>query len=102
MAAYGFSCAPVPVISSPYVHVAAPAFRDGDLLLQGALRDHLAVDDLEVGGVDLQLLAAISSSFCAFDRLANGVAGDEGRARREGPVQSGDESVFELSYVIQS
>ena len=53
--------------------------RDGDLLLRRALCQHLAVDDLEVGRVDLELLARdvedplANALGCLLDRLA----GDE-------------------------
>src|SRR5439155_27340359 len=57
--------------------------RDGDLLLRRAARDHLAVDDLEVGRVDLELLRGDLEQLLARvpGRLQHRVSGDERRAR---------------------
>src|SRR5439155_6641838 len=59
--------------------------RDGDLLLRRALRDDLAVDDLEIVGIDLELLARdLENSLSHLERgLLRGLARDERRARRE-------------------
>ena len=56
-----------------------------DLLLRGALGDHLAVDDLEVVRRDLELLGRDLEQLLlgAQGRLLDRLAGDEGRARRE-------------------
>ena len=55
---------------------------DAELRLRSALRDHLAVDDLEVGGVDLHLLAGDLEDLLLHleRRLLGRLAGDERRA----------------------
>ena len=62
----------------------APGRRGGhvgnaDLLLWRTLRDHLAVDDLEVGGVDLELLAGDLEDLLAdvLRRLLDSLTRDE-------------------------
>ena len=56
-----------------------------DLLLRCALRDHLTVDDLEVGRIDLELLAGDLEDLLAhvLGRLLDRLAGDERRPRGE-------------------
>ncbi len=56
-----------------------------DLLLRRALRDHLAVDDLEVGRIDLELLAGDLEDLLphALGGLLRRLARDERRARGE-------------------
>ena len=59
---------------------------DRHLLLRRALRDHVTVDDLEVGGVDLHLLGRHVEDLLPhlLGRLQHRVPGDERRARGEG------------------
>ena len=101
----GFSAAPVPVISSPYVHVAAPATSATEILRSGApFARHLAVGDLEVARVDLELLRRDLEHLLPrpLRRVAHGVAADERAARGERTGADGEESVFETSIVTQS
>ena len=88
IAAYGFSWAPVPVISSPYVHVAAAGdVGDGDLLLRRPLASTSPSTISRSEGSISSSLPAISR-ICSRTRSAaflDRLAGDEGRARRERP-----------------
>ena len=65
--------------------------RDADFLLRRALGQDLAVDDLEVGGVDLELLAGDLEDLRAHREsgLLRGLARDERGARRERPRADG-------------
>src|SRR6188472_505959 len=64
---------------------------NGDLLLRRALGQHLAVHDLEVGGVDLELLARDVEDPLpdSLGRLLDRLARDERRTRRERPGADG-------------
>ncbi len=103
--AYGLSWAPVPVISSPYVHVAAAATSGTAIFFCGAPLASTSPSTIS------RSEGSISSSLPAMSRIrsltrsaafstalpATNVARDANV-----PVQTGDESVFELSYVTQS
>ena len=58
---------------------------NADLLLRRTLRDHFTVDDLEVGRVDLELLAGDLEDLLTdvLGRLLDGLAGNERCARGE-------------------
>ena len=105
IAAYGFRWAPVPVISSPCVQVAAAATSGTPIFFCGA---PLAITSPSTtsrsSGAISSSLAAISSSFCLALNAAFSTALPATNVAREAkvPVQTGDESVFELSYVIHS
>ena len=82
-AAYGFSAAPVPVISSPYYHVAAAATSETEMLRSGAPFTNT------LPSTTSRSATSASSSFDgdvqdplagSLGRVANGVAADEGSA----------------------
>ena len=105
IAAYGLSWAPVPVISSPCPQVAAAATSGTEIFFCGApLATTSPSIDLEVGGIDLELLAGDLEDPLAYLSAAFLTALPATNVARDAnvPVQTGDESVFELSYVIQS
>ena len=100
IAAYGFSCAPVPVISSPCVHVAAAATSGTLIFFCGAPFAMTSPSTISRSpGSISSSLPAISSSFCLHSAAAFRTALPATNVAREAnvPVQTGDESVFELS-----
>ena len=100
IAAYGFSWAPVPVSSSPYVQVAAAATSGTLIFFCGA---PLAITSPSMisrsSGAISSSFDAMSSSFTLTSAAAFSTALPATNVAREAnvPVQTGDESVFELS-----
>ena len=100
IAAYGFRCAPVPVISSPCTQVAAAATSGTPIFFCG---EPFAITSPSMTS---RSSGAISSSFdgdleqlLRAQRAAFSTALPATNVAREAnvPVQTGDESVFELS-----
>ena len=100
IAAYGFSCAPVPVSSSPCVQVAAAATSGTPIFFCGepfAITSPSTIS--RSSGEISSSFAAIASSFTFTSAAAFSTALPATKVAREAnvPVQTGDESVFELS-----
>ena len=95
----------MPVISSPWLNVAAPATSATDSFVCGAPFAITSPSTISrSSGSISSSLPAISSSFCFTWSAAFSAALPATKVAREAnvPVHIGDESVFELSYVIQS
>ncbi len=103
--AYGFSCAPVPVISSPWPQVAAAATSGTPIFFCGApfATTSPSMISRSAGSISSSL-PAISRIFSRTFAAALSTAFPATNVAREAnvPVHTGDESVLELSYVIQS
>ena len=100
IAAYGLSCAPVPVMSSPWPHVAAAATSPTPSFVCGApfAITSPSMISRSAGSISISL-PAISRIFCFTWSAAFSAALPATKVARDAnvPVQTGEESVFELS-----